>query len=50
MTLIAISHHRISSQYVKEIYYDGTIYDSELLNVFNDDRCQRKIYTQIPGK
>lgn len=32
----------IFSKYVKEIYYDGTIYNQELLNVLNDDRCRRK--------
>ena len=41
-TLTAISLHRIFSKHIKEIYYDGTVYDPELLNVFNDERRYRK--------
>lgn len=41
-TLTAISRYRIFSKYIKEMYYDGTIYDPELLNVSKDDRCHRK--------
>lgn len=41
-TLTAISLHPIFSKYVKEVYYDGTIYDPDLLNAFNNDRYYRK--------
>lgn len=37
-TLTAISLHPIFSKYVEEIYYDGTIYDPDLLDAFDDDK------------
>ncbi|KAF6228933.1 hypothetical protein HO133_007045 [Letharia lupina] len=41
-TLTAISLHQVFSKYVKEIYYDSTIYDPDLLTIFNDDRSYGK--------
>ena len=49
-TLTAISVHPIYSKYIKQMYYDCTIYDPALIDDFNDVRYSRKCVRKFPEK
>ena len=49
-TLTAISLHPIFSKYVTEVYYDGTIYDPDLLDALNDRSYRKCVLKSLKNK